>query len=73
MEVHNTVAETAFVQQFEFQAEIVGEGPFASSHHDRRDEQVALVDQPGLDRLGGEVGTAHGDVTSRWRFHLPDQ
>ena len=26
---------------------------------------MALVDQPGPDRLGGEVGTAHAEVTSR--------
>ena len=65
VEVNHAVAETAFVQQLELQADVVGEGPVAASHHDRRDEQVALVDQPGPDRLGGEVGTAHGDVTSR--------
>ena len=44
---------------------MIGEGPFAASHHDGRDEQLELVDQPGPDRLGGEVGTAHGDVTFR--------
>ena len=41
--------------------------------HDGRDEQVVLVDQPGLDRLGGEVGTADGDVASRRRLQLPDR
>src|SRR5215203_1640188 len=73
VEVNHAVAETAFVQQFELQADIVGEGLFAASHHYRREEQVALVDQPGLDRLGGEVRTAHADVTSGLRFHLPDR
>jgi len=33
---------------------------------------VPLVNQSGLDRLGGEVGTAHADVTSPRRFHLPN-
>jgi hypothetical protein len=56
VEVHHTLAESAFVQQFELQADIVGEERVAASHHDGRDEQVDLVDQPGLDRLGGEVG-----------------
>jgi hypothetical protein len=32
-----------------------------------------FVDQAGLDRLGGEVGTAHGDVTFRLRFQLSDR
>jgi hypothetical protein len=63
--MNHAVAETAFVQQLELQADTVGEGLLAASHHDGRDEQVVLVDQPGLDRLGGEVGTADRDVTSR--------
>src|SRR5215203_3674144 len=73
VEVKHAIDETAFVQQFELQADIVGEGLFAASHHDGRDEQVPLVDQPGLYRLGGEVGTAHANVTSRSRLHLPDR
>ena len=54
--MNQAVAETVFVQQFELQADIVGEELFAASHHDGRDEQVALVDQPRLDRLDGEPG-----------------
>src|SRR6266545_7211980 len=65
VKMNHAVAETAFVQEFEPQADIVGEGLFAASHHDGGDEQVVLVDQPGLDRLGGEVSSAHGEVTSR--------
>jgi len=69
--VNHAVAETAFIEQFELEADIFGKGRFAASHHDGRDEQVALVDQRHLDRLGDEIGTAHGDVTSRC-LHLPD-
>src|SRR5688572_23059819 len=39
-EVNHAVAETAFVQQLELQADLVGEGLLAASHHDRRQEQV---------------------------------
>ena len=46
-EVDHAVAEAAFVQQLEPQVQIVGQGPLAASHDDRRDEQVALVDQSG--------------------------
>src|SRR4051794_5903884 len=73
VEVNHAVAEAALVEELELQADMVGEGLFAASHHDGREEQVALVDQPGLDRLGGEVGTAHGDVTSRCRFQLANR
>src|SRR5215217_2756734 len=73
VEVNYAAFETAFVQQFELHADVVGEGAFTASHYDGRDEQVPLVDQPGLDRVSGELGTAHADVTSRSRFHLPDR
>jgi len=63
VEVHHAVAETAFVQQFELQADIVGEG-WLAAFHNGRDEEMALVNQPGLQRLGGEVGV---------RQRLPEQ
>ena len=65
MEVNHAAFETAFVQQFELQADIVGEGVCAASRHDRRDEQVALVYQPGIERLSSEVGPAHAYVAER--------
>lgn len=40
----------------------VGEEPLAAADHARGDEQVVFVDQPGLDRLGREVGAVDGDV-----------
>jgi hypothetical protein len=33
---------------------------------------VVLVDQAGLDRVGGEVGTAHTDVAFGSRLHTPN-
>jgi hypothetical protein len=36
VEVDDAVAETAFVQQFELQADVVREQPFATSYHGRR-------------------------------------
>ena len=52
VEVHHAVAETAFVQQLKLQANVVGERRFAASHHDWCEEQVALVDQSGLESPG---------------------
>src|SRR5688500_3725414 len=73
VEVNHAALETAFVQQFELQADVCGEGPFTTSNHDGRDEQVALVYQPGPEGLGGEVGTADADVALRLRFHPTDR
>src|SRR3712207_8983419 len=64
---------TTLFRSFELHAHIVGEGPFAASDRDGRDEQVALVDQPGPERLGGEVGTAHDHVPSCRSLHPSDR
>src|SRR5450756_2025467 len=62
VEVNHAAAEAAYVQQLKLHVGVAGQGLLAASDHDGRDEQVALVDQPGLERLGGEVGTAHAHV-----------
>jgi hypothetical protein len=64
VEVHYPVAETTLVEQLELDADIVGEGRVAASHDDGCEEQVAFVDQPRLDRHGGEFGATHADVAS---------
>jgi hypothetical protein len=66
--VHHAVAEPPFVQQLQLQADFVGEGLLATAHHNRCEEQVALVDQPGFEGLGRQVGTAHGEVMSPCRL-----
>src|SRR5215207_10418426 len=71
-EVDHAVAETAFVEEFKLQADIVGERLLAASHHDGCDEQVAFIDQPGLERVAGEVGTAHRELTFPGRLQLSD-
>src|SRR5439155_15221982 len=72
-EVNRAVAETAFVEELELQTDIVRKGLLAASHHDGRDEQLELVDQAGLDRLGREVGTSDADVTLCRRLKLPNR
>lgn len=42
-QIDHAVAEAALIQQFEIEADVAGEGLFAASHHDRRNEQVAFV------------------------------
>src|SRR6266702_2756015 len=72
-QVEGAAPEPAFAQQVQLYPDVVGEGPRATTHQDGHQEQVPLVDQPGPDRLPGEVGTPHREVPSRSRLHLPDR
>src|SRR5829696_4612952 len=72
-EIDHAVAETALVQQLQLQADIVGEGLLAASHYDGCDEQLAFVDQPGLERVAGEIRTAHRQVTLPRRLQPTDR
>jgi hypothetical protein len=55
VEVHDAVAEPALVQQLEADPYVVRQSPRAAADNDRREEQVTLVDEAGLDRLRGEM------------------
>jgi hypothetical protein len=67
-EEHCAAVETAFVRELELDTHAIREPPRAAAHHDRGDEPMELVDQTGLDRPGGEPGTAHGEVAVRRRL-----
>jgi hypothetical protein len=56
VEVNDAVSEPALIETFELRADVVCQGALAASHHDREQEQMALVDQPRADRLAGELG-----------------
>src|SRR5919206_1471203 len=72
-EEDRTVAEAAFVEEFEIRADVaVPERALAAAHEDGNEEQLVLVHQPGLDRLGREIATADGEITVRGRLELPD-
>lgn len=58
VQMHSAVAETVLIQQFKLQTDIVGQGLRAGSHHDGGEEQVKLVDQPGLQCMGSKRRTA---------------
>ena len=47
----------------------IGEDPRAAPHEGGGDDQVALVDQPGLEGLSGESGTTDRDVSLRRGLH----
>ena len=58
VQVDRAVREPALVHQVELESDAVGERPRAPADHDRRDEQVELVDQTGRERRSREPGAA---------------
>ena len=56
VEVHDAVAEAALAQELEADAEAVGQGGVAAADDDGREEEVALVDEAGAERVRGELG-----------------
>ena len=62
-EVNHAVSEAALVEEFEPCADVVGQCALAAAHHDRPEEQLALVDQPESERLTGELGAPDRDVS----------
>ena len=64
--MHHAVAEPAFVDELELDVHVGRQRPVAATEDDRPDEQLALVDQTRLERLGGEVRTAHEEIGAAW-------
>src|SRR5437660_8261429 len=63
-EVYDAVAESALVEELELGARVGRQRGLAPTEDDGPDEQLALVNQPGLDRLRREVRTAHDEIAS---------
>ena len=71
--MNDAVFEAALIEQFELRADVVRQGAFAATDHDRAQEDMALVNQPGADRLAGELAAADCDVGRRGQLQLPDR
>ncbi len=79
MEVNRAVVEAAFIEQLEIGANPIGECTPAAAHDHRDEEEVVLVDEPGRNRLTGQLGAADADVAwrrglqpaNRFRVELP--
>jgi hypothetical protein len=50
------------VQQAQVRAQLVGEHRRTPAHDDRADEELDLVDEPGPEGIGGDVGAADREV-----------
>ena len=59
VQMHDAVAEPALAQQFEVDPHVVRKRLCAAADDDRRDEQVAFIDQTGPDCLSGEMRAAY--------------
>ncbi len=55
VDVNDAVPEAALIEKLESRADVVRQGSLAASYHDREQEHMARVDQPGADRLAGEA------------------
>jgi hypothetical protein len=73
VKVNDAVWEHALAQEFELGTDVVRQGALAPTHHDRTEEQMAVLDQPGGDRLDGELGGADRNVGARGLFEPPDR
>jgi hypothetical protein len=62
VEVDDAAVEATLVQELEVCAHVVRQCAFAATHHDRVEEQLALVDEACRDRLAGELGTTYRQV-----------
>jgi hypothetical protein len=53
--MNDAAFEAALIEQFELRADVVRQGSFAATSQDRAQEEMALIDKPGADRLAGEI------------------
>src|SRR5260370_22657267 len=67
-EVHGTAAEPVLLLQLQRDAGVAGERGLAFTDEDRIHEEVALVDQPGVERVRREGRPADGHVAGGGRL-----
>jgi len=49
--IDHSISKTALVQEIQLYAHVAGQDPLAAAKHNRHDEQMILVDEPGPDRV----------------------
>jgi hypothetical protein len=60
VEVDHTVAKSSLVEQIKSGADLARKSLLPTSHHDRIEKQMTLVDQVGAKRECRELGTTNG-------------
>src|SRR5438132_11567196 len=72
VQLHEAALEVAFSLQLEPQEPACGQRPIAGAHHNRREEQVTLVDKARSERERGQLGTSDAEVSLGGRLQLAD-
>src|SRR3954471_10984159 len=72
-EVHDTVAEPALLQQLQLDPGVPGECGLACTDEHRMNEELALIDQPSVERVRGEGRPADGQVAGGGRLDVTDR
>ena len=72
MKVNDSTAGPALIEQLKVEAVMPGEGVFAATQHDWPEEEVALIHQTRLKRLGSEISSAHREIVSCGRLPAPN-
>ncbi len=63
-EVYDAVSESALIEELKVGAYAGRQSGLAPADDNGQDEQLALVDQPGLESLRREVGTSYGEIAA---------
>ena len=63
-EVYDAVSESALIEELKVGAHAGRQPWLAPADDNGQDEQLALVDQPGLESLRREVGTSYGEIAA---------
>src|SRR6516165_2943654 len=71
-DVHDAVAESLLVKELEVGADARREGWLATTEDHGPDEQLALVDEAGLEGPSSEVRPADGEVASGFGLQFSD-
>jgi hypothetical protein len=61
--MYDAVSEPALVEEFELRVDVAWQCALAAAHHDRPEEQMALVNEPQSKRLTSQRGTPDRDVS----------
>ena len=67
-EVYDAVSESALIEELKVGAHAGRQPWLAPADDNGQDEQLALVDQPGLESLRREVGTSYGEIAAGRAF-----
>src|SRR6266542_944193 len=69
-EENHATAKAALLQKLELQSNVGREALFATSHYNRCEEQMTLVDQPGSKGVGSKLRTTYEDILFDCFFQL---